>query len=271
MLDSPKIVVFGKNGQVAKSLRALKNDWTYFSSEDAPFTDTARVLSHLDRLKPNWVINSAAYTQVDKAETEKDLCLKINAETPIAIAEWCKKNSATLVHFSTDYVFDGSGEKPWVETDTPAPLNYYGETKHLSEKGIVGSGCEYYIFRVSWIYSDDGQNFPNTMKKLFRTKEELRVVSDQWGSPTSAADVARTVCKLIDSPSAKPKSGIYHLCFAPYTTWYKIACDLLEQEQINSSDIITKKIIPIPSVDYPTPARRPKNSRLATIHKDLFK
>ncbi|MCC6138327.1 MAG: dTDP-4-dehydrorhamnose reductase [Bdellovibrionaceae bacterium] len=264
------VVVFGKNGQVAKSIRTLKSDWTFLSSSESPFTDTDIVIKHLEHLKPKWVINTAAYTQVDKAESEKELCFKINTETPAAIAKWCKKNSATLVHFSTDYVFDGSGEKPWLETDTPAPLNYYGETKLKSEQEIVGSGCEYYIFRISWVYSNDGQNFPNTMKKLFRTKEELRIVNDQWGSPTSATDVAHTVCNLVDTKKPKPKCGIYHLCFAPYTTWYKIACDLWEKEQINFPDIITKKIIPITTEEYPTPARRPKNSRLATIRQESF-
>lgn len=260
------ILVFGKNGQVARALATYLPDAIYLSSEQTPFTEPQKILLALDQHRPTFVINAAAYTAVDKAESEKELALQVNATAPGVIADWCKKNAATLIHFSTDYVFDGSGEKPWVETDTPSPINWYGHTKLEGEKKIQASGCSYYIFRISWVYSDWGHNFANTIRRLACEKKELKIVNDQWGAPTHALDVGKTVVELVQNILAKqvtPKPGLYHLCFEPYCTWYDFALKIIADARQKGLPVIVEKVIPIATEDYPTPARRPNNSRLA--------
>lgn len=267
------VVVFGKNGQVAQSVFALQPDFTFLSSVDAPFTNPQKVLAHLNRLKPKCVINAAAYTAVDKAERERELSLQINASTPSLIAKWCKENGATLIHYSTDYVFDGSGEKPWVETDPTSPVNWYGHTKLEGEKEILKTGCDTYIFRVSWIYSDVGHNFAKTIRRLAQEKKELRIVSDQWGAPTKAADIAKVTVELTKKLLAKqqpPKPGIYHLRFSPFMTWFDFAMEIIEDARQKGLPIVLGTLTPIASDEYPTPAKRPKNSRLNTLYPGVF-
>lgn len=252
---------------MARALAAYLPDAIYLSSEQTPFTETQKILKALDQHRPSFVINAAAYTAVDKAESEKELALQVNATAPGVIAEWCKNNAATLIHFSTDYVFDGSGEKPWVETDTPNPVNWYGHTKLEGEKLVQASGCTYYIFRISWVYSDWGHNFANTIRRLACERKELRIVADQWGAPTHAMDVAKTVVELaqkIQNNLTCPKPGLYHLRFAPYCTWYDFALKIIEEARQKGLPVIVEKVIPITTQDYPTPARRPMNSRLET-------
>lgn len=263
------VVVFGKNGQVAKSLSALLPDAHFFSSLEAPFTEPQKILDILEANKPTIVINAAAYTAVDKAETERDLAMQINATTPGVIAQWCAKNKSTLIHFSTDYVFDGTGEKPWVETDTPNPINWYGHTKYEGEKLIQASGCISYIFRIAWVYCEWGTNFRNTIRRLACERKELKIVNDQWGSPTHAMDVARAVSELLKKiikATDAPQAGLYHLRFAPYCTWYDFAKEIINAARLEGLPIIVESILPIPSDAFPTPARRPKNSRLGTVH-----
>jgi dTDP-4-dehydrorhamnose reductase len=267
------VLVFGKNGQVAKSLSAFLPDAHFFSSIEAPFTQPQKILDTLDANKPTVVINAAAYTAVDKAETERDLALQINATTPGVIANWCAKNQATLIHFSTDYVFDGTGEKPWVETDTPNPINWYGQTKYEGEKLIQASGCSSYIFRIAWVYCEWGTNFRNTIRRLACERKELKIVNDQWGSPTHAMDVARTVSKLLNASQIKetaPRPGLYHLRFAPYCTWYDFAKQIIEEARNEGLPVVVEKVLPISSEAFPTPARRPKNSRLETLSPNLL-
>lgn len=267
-----KTLVFGKNGQVARALSEIAPEWIYLSSQEAPFTDTKRVLAHLNTIRPQVVINAAAYTAVDKAETEQDLAFQVNAKTPGIIADWCAENSATMIHYSTDYVFDGTGDRPWVETDQPNPINWYGQTKWDGEKLIQGSGCHHYIFRVSWVYSPWGNCFPNTILRLAQEKEELRIVSDQWGAPTDARDVARVTTDLMKKilrSEGQPEGGIYHLCFEPYTSWYLFSRKIIEIYRQSDINIRTKSLIPISTSELPTSARRPLNSRLGTI-RNLF-
>jgi dTDP-4-dehydrorhamnose reductase len=261
------VVVFGKNGQVARALATYRPQDLYFSSIEAPFTDTAKVLALLDTNKPNIVINAAAYTAVDKAESEKDLALQVNATAPGEIARWCQKNKALLIHFSTDYVFDGTGDRPWVETDTPNPINWYGHTKLEGEKQIQASGCEFYIFRISWVYSDWGTNFRNTIRRLACERKELKIVNDQWGSPTHALDVAKTVVALVEKIQVhkeRPTAGLYHLRFSPYTTWFDFAKQIVEEAKAEKLPVIVEQMHGIPTAEYPTPARRPRNSRLGS-------
>jgi dTDP-4-dehydrorhamnose reductase len=266
-------LVFGKNGQIAQSLLQLSPNLKFLSRVEAPFTEPDQLLTILNSLQPKLVINCAAYTAVDKAEDEKELALKINAHAPGVIAKWCAENNVPLIHYSTDYVFDGSGTKPWVETDTTNPINWYGHTKREGEKLIQNSKCEHYIFRVSWIYSPWGTNFPKTIRRLALERKELRIVDDQWGAPTNALDIARTtlsVAKNIEAKVSLVKSGIYHLRYENYTNWYQFACKIIEQEKVEQKDIVTEKVIPVSSAEFPTPAQRPKNSRLGTAYPGLF-
>ncbi len=256
-------MVFGKNGQVSKSLSMLLTDAQFTSSLETPFTEPQKVIALLEESRPSLVINAAAYTAVDKAETERDLAFQINATTPGAIADWCAKNKSTLIHFSTDYVFDGTGEKPWVETDLPNPVNWYGQTKLAGEQLIQKSGCTYYIFRISWVYCEWGTNFRNTIRRLACERKELKIVNDQWGSPTHAGDVARLVAKLVNT-NFLLSPGIYHLRFGPYITWYDFALQIIEEARQEALPAIVEKVLGIPSEEFPTPARRPKNSRMDT-------
>lgn len=267
------VVVLGKHGQVAHAISVLHPEFCFLSSSEAPFTEPQKVLAHLDRLKPKCVINAAAYTAVDKAESERELSLQINAHTPGLMAQWCKTNGVPLIHYSTDYVFDGTGEKPWVESDATAPVNWYGHTKLEGEKQIQESGCEYYIFRVSWIYSDVGHNFAKTIRRLAQEKKELRIVNDQWGSPTKAEDIAKVTTALAEkiiTPQARPKPGLYHLRFRPFMTWFDFANEIIEDARQKGLPVVLEKLIPIRSEEFPTPAQRPKNSRLDTLYAGAF-
>jgi dTDP-4-dehydrorhamnose reductase len=263
------ILVFGKNGQVATALREILPTATFLGSDQANFLNQASVLSALDEYKPKIVINAAAYTQVDKAESEKENAMIINATTPGAIAQWCKSNNALLVHYSTDYVFDGTGERPWLETDAPNPVNYYGFSKLEGEKAITASGCKNYIFRVSWVYSPWGNNFKKTILRLAQEREELKIVADQWGSPTRAEDIAKETKAFVEKfQSGKALDfGIYHLRFNDFTNWHQFAVSIVEEATQAGLPIKAKNILPIPTEAFPTPAKRPKNSRLGTIHQ----
>lgn len=267
------ILVFGKHGQLARELALRLPQAQFCSSQEVNFLDHESVLRALNTFRPSLVINAAAYTAVDKAETEKAKAMMINAETPGIIARWCRKNYATLFHYSTDYVFDGSGHQPWLETDTPEPINHYGLTKFLGEEEILATECQSYIFRVGWIYSPWGFNFRNTVLRLAQEREELKIVDDQWGSPTQAKDIADHSCRVIHN-FGKPETlipGLYHLRFNEYKTWYQFALQIIEQARLQGIDLKVKHVHPITSEEFPTLARRPKNSRLGTIHQSLYK
>lgn len=261
------ILVFGKNGQVATALREILPEATFLGSDSANFLNPSQVIQSLDEHQPTVVINASAYTQVDKAEADREAALTINATTPKAIAEWCKNHDALLIHYSTDYVFDGSGEKPWLETDMPNPQNYYGLSKWEGEKAIQASDCKHYIFRVSWVYSPWGNNFKKTILRLAQEREELKIVADQWGSPTKAEDIAAATKQVVEKYlSNKPAAyGLYHWRFRDYTTWHQFALEIVEGAKKSGLPIKTKNILPITTEAFPTPAKRPKNSRLGTI------
>lgn len=271
MLEFCMVLVFGKNGQVANALQLVLPNAIFIGSAEANFLDPDQVLEKLNLMKPKIVVNAAAYTLVDKAETELDKALIINAETPGKIAEWCKANDAVMIHYSTDYVFDGTGEKPWIETDTPNPINNYGITKLEGEKAIQRSGCKHYILRVTWIYSEWGSNFKKTILRLAHEREELRIVADQWGSPTRAEDIATATARLIQKISDKnfPEFGIYHLRFGPFKTWYQFALEIVDKAKSEGIVLAVKNVVPIDSESYVSPAKRPKNSRLDSIRSQF--
>ena len=250
------ILVFGKTGQVAQELKTHK-DVVALGRDEADLSIPTLCAEALRRYKPRAVINSAAYTAVDKAESEENLADVINGDAPGAMASACADLDIPLVHISTDYVFDGSGTKPWSVADTPNPKNAYGRSKLKGEKAIKASGCVHAILRTSWVVSAHRNNFVKTMQRLSQTRDQITIVDDQIGGPTCARDIAQTCVsiaeQLIQDPSA---SGIYHYSGQPNVSWYQFANAILEQ--MDCKTIAS----PIPTVEYPTPAIRPLNSRL---------
>lgn len=262
------ILVFGKNGQVAQALQAdLKTENAQFlSSEEANFLDSAAILRVLAANSPKIVINASAYTLVDKAETEREAALQINAATVGIIAEWCAKANVPFIHFSTDYVFDGNGSMPLTESQKTSPVNFYGQTKLDGEKAVEKAGGQYYIFRVSWVYAPWGKNFPKTILRLASEREELSIVADQYGAPTDAREISAFLMMIIDKKTntIKIDPGTYHLAFKPYMSWYDLAKLTIEEAKKNGVELKVKEVHAITSDKFPTPAKRPFNSRLAT-------
>jgi len=263
------ILVLGKGGQVANAFETLLGSRALVAG-----ADEADFLSKdfIERLE-NWVgkqplfavINAAAYTQVDKAEGEdRAKSFRINAEAVGELAAWCKKRSLPLVHYSTDYVFDGSGSAPRREDEPTGPLNAYGDSKLAGEKALTEHGGDYLLFRTSWLYDSEGKNFFNTMRRLMREKDTLSVVSDQIGAPTYAPHLAKATLFALESAAAMPQfsTGTYHLCASGETSWHGFAQAIFERLKSVEPAIVCQKILPVPSSAYPLPARRPLNSRL---------
>ncbi len=267
--DFLMILVFGKQGQLAQAFnetvpKELEGVTVFASSHDANFEKADFLEGYLDHAGPEIVVLCSAYTQTDRAEEERLLAEQLNVRAPKEIARWCGKNDALLIHFSTDYVFSGAGEKPWKETDETNPLSWYGETKLASEDAIQASGCRHFIFRTSWVYSENGKNFVKTMMKLGKDRDVLRVVNDQIGSPTYAYDIAENVWKIIKRYKAgeKFKFGIYHLTGQGFTNWADFASAIFEEARALKHPLKVQKVEGIPTSDYPTAAQRPLNSRL---------
>jgi dTDP-4-dehydrorhamnose reductase len=209
-------------------------------------------------------VNAAAYTAVDKAEAAPELALAINGAAPGILAEEARKIGALLVHYSTDYVFDGSGKRPWTETDAPAPLNAYGKTKLAGDQAIQTSGCDHLIFRTSWVYGWRGSNFLLTMLKLAKQKKELSIVDDQVGAPTSAECIAQATSDVLAPGGAgiQRRSGIYNLTSSGETTWFGFTKAILSEAAVRFGSPLPN-LVPILTADYPTPAKRSANSRLS--------
>lgn len=270
-----KILLFGKGGQVGWELQralaplgeltALDFDSTGDLSGD--FSQPEAVAATVRRVAPDLIVNAAAHTAVDKAESEGDLARLINATTPGRIAQEAKALGAQLIHYSTDYVFDGSGDAPRDETAATGPLSVYGRTKLEGEQLIAASGATHLIFRTSWVYAARGGNFAKTMLKLAGERERLTVIADQIGAPTGAellADVSAHAARML---RARPElSGLYHCVAAGETSWHGYATHVIERARAagHAIKVAPDAILPIPTTDYPTPATRPLNSRLDT-------
>ena len=268
------ILLLGKNGQVGWELQrslsvlgtvtALDFDSTEYCGD---FSNPAGVADTVRALRPDVIVNAAAHTAVDKAESEADVARTLNATTPGAIAQEAAKLGAWLVHYSTDYVFDGSGSRPWVETDTPAPLSVYGRTKLEGEQLIQQSGARHLILRTSWVYAARGGNFAKTMLRLAQEREHLTVIDDQWGAPTGADLLADVTAHALRHLQQHPHDGgLYHCVAAGETNWHFYAKEVLALA-VKAQPAIkleAKEIVPIPTSGFPTPARRPHNSRLDT-------
>ena len=269
---SRKILLLGKNGQVGWELQRSLAPLGELIALDAQSLDYCGDFTNLDGLAktiqeiaPDIIVNAAAHTAVDKAENEPDLARTINALAPEVLANEAKRIGAWLLHYSTDYVFDGSGTTPRFETDVTAPLNVYGNTKLEGENAIIASGCKYLIFRTSWVYATRGGNFAKTMLKLAQVRDSLKIIDDQIGAPTGAdllADVtAHAIRKALTNQEVK---GIYHLVASAETSWYGYACYVIEyarQYGVNIK-VAMDAIEAVPTKEFPTPARRPLNSRL---------
>jgi dTDP-4-dehydrorhamnose reductase len=266
------IIVLGVKGQVGNDLIELLTlkglEVRGFTREEADLTQTDDLVAKLAILKPTAVINAAAYTAVDLAEKEPDKAFQINATAPGFLARFCASKNIPFIHYSTDYVFSGIGDRPWTETDPTGPLSVYGKSKLAGEEAILAAGGKSLILRTSWVYSAYGKNFLNTMLRLAAEKDELKIVSDQVGVPTLSKHLAQaTIDILLDKAPAMDHfpAGIFHVCNLGETTWYEFAREIFTLARSLGKELRVNQIIPIKTEEYPTPAKRPLNSRLSSL------
>ena len=255
-----RILLTGSKGQVGSALeRALAplGEVSAFDRQGLDLLDLNSLRTRMERERPDIIVNAAGYTAVDRAEQEKDLAFAVNSRAAGELAREAKSIDALLIHFSTDYVFDGEKPAPYVETDAPNPLNVYGRSKLEGERAIAASGCRHLILRTSWVYAPGGRNFVNAILAAAKTRHELRVVNDQHGAPTSSEAIAAAVARLLADPGLPQKpGGIYHLSAAGETTWHGFAKEILSMKGLRT------RITPISSAEHGAPAPRPKNSLL---------
>lgn len=264
-----KVLLTGKNGQVGyelvRGLQALA-DVVATDRDSFDLASTAEIEQKIKAINPDLIINAAAYTAVDKAEQDYQQAHLINSVAPGQIAKTCRELDIPIIHFSTDYVFDGSKEVPWKETDTPSPINTYGETKLGGELAVQASGAAYMIFRTSWVYGARGQNFYRTMCRLAEEKTSLNIVDDQIGAPTWSRHIADVVCQIITMAKSSKQdfwqenSGLYHLTASGQTSWCGFANAIFEE--LSQKQLTTPAVTAITSKDYPLPAKRPAYSCL---------
>ena len=268
-----KILLLGKNGQVGWELQrslSVLGELMALDRHSTPCGDLSqpqRLQETVRALRPDVIVNAAAHTAVDKAESEVDLARTLNATAPGMLAQAAAEVGAWLVHYSTDYVFDGSGEKPWAEGDATGPLGVYGQTKLEGEQAIAASGCRHLIFRTSWVYAARGGNFAKTMLRLAQERERLTVIDDQHGAPTGADLIADVTAHAIRIVQQKPElAGLYHLVAGGETSWHGYASHAIARAREMRPDLGWKvaEIAPVPTSAFPMPARRPLNSRLNT-------
>ncbi|MDD0970047.1 MULTISPECIES: dTDP-4-dehydrorhamnose reductase [Pseudomonas] len=268
-----KILLLGKNGQVGWELQrslaplgeliALDRNGVDGLCADLSDLDALRVT--IRRVSPDVIVNAAAYTAVDKAESETGLADRVNAQASQVMAEEAAALGAWLIHYSTDYVFSGSGSLPWQESDAVAPVNHYGASKLAGELAIAASGCKHLIFRTSWVYGARGNNFARTMLRLAAEREALNVIADQVGAPTGADLIADVTSLAIRQVRQHPElSGLYHLAASGEVSWHGYASHVIDFARASGEPLAVKVINPIETAAYPTPARRPLNSRLNT-------
>ncbi len=262
-----RVLILGAQGQLGIELQKAftgAGEVVALGRERCDLANSESIRKAMAEVAPAIVLNAAAYTAVDRAESEPELAMRVNGEAPGVLAEEARSIDALLVHYSTDYVFDGSKQGPWVEDDPVNPLNEYGRTKLAGERRIAEAGGRYLIFRTSWVYSLHGNNFLKTMLRLGRERDQLRVVNDQIGAPTTAAALARATWAVIDgldSVSHSEASGIYHMTCSGETSWCGFAQEIFRQAR-DPQGRKWPEVVGIPDTEYPTPAKRPKNSVL---------
>ena len=266
------ILLFGKTGQVGWELQRALAPLGTVTAVDVKsttfcgdFSNPEGVAETVRRVRPDVIVNAAAHTAVDKAESEREFAELLNATSVKAIAVEAEKLGAWLIHYSTDYVFPGTGERPWLETDAVAPLNVYGETKLAGEKAVQENCTKHLIFRTSWVYAGKGNNFAKTMLRLAKDRPELSVINDQFGAPTGAELLADCTAHAIRTALHKPEvAGLYHLVASGTTTWHDYAALVFAEAKAAGIELAIEKLNAVPTSAYPTPARRPTNSRLNT-------
>ena len=277
MTEAMKILVLGAAGQVGSEIDAaltsvsesLKVDCPTIinmNRDDCDVGDPSAIEAVIDEHQPDWVINATAYTAVDQAESEPDLAHQINSLAPKILAECCSRMGARLIHISTDYVFSGEGDEPFTEESATQPLGVYGATKLAGEAAIKQALSAHIILRTSWVFGAQGKNFVKTMLKLSASRDEISVVADQFGAPTSARAIAETIASIVFSMSkAMPEDnrwGTYHFSGYPFTTWAAFAETVFLQAKDVGLISNAPQVTPITTAEYPTPAARPLNSRL---------
>lgn len=277
-----KIVLFGKNGQVGWELQRALSPLGALVALDrsgadglcGDLADPDGVAATIDRLAPEVIVNAAAYTAVDAAESASEQARRINAAAPAALARAAERTGAWLVHYSTDYVFNGSGSTPWREDDPTDPLNVYGASKLEGEQAIRVSGARHLILRTSWVYAARGGNFARTMLRLAGERDRLTVIDDQIGAPTGAELLADVTAHLIRAAPQRPEvSGLYHLVAGGETSWHGYATFVIDHARRRGVPlkVAADAIVPVPSSGFPTAARRPHNSRLDTSRlREMF-
>lgn len=273
-----KILLTGVTGQVGSQLEKILRKYgqvvatsTQGCRKSIPMdlASPDSIQQVVNKIRPQLIVNPAAYTAVDKAEEDTQVAEAINSAAPAILAEEAKNLGAGLIHFSTDYVYDGNGNMPFTEESPTAPVNSYGKTKLAGDEAIVKTNCPHWILRTSWVWGSHGNNFVKTMLKLGRSKEELNIINDQVGAPTSAATLAHIVDKMLEKAGPQfidfmsDTSGIYHVVNSGETTWHGFAKEIFKQAHIKGFHLKVDKIGAITTDQYPTPAARPLNSRLS--------
>ncbi|MGR9052136.1 MAG: dTDP-4-dehydrorhamnose reductase [Gammaproteobacteria bacterium] len=271
--DVPIVLLIGKSGQVGWELQRTLMPLGKIVSlgrADLNLESPDSIRGAIRTVNPQIIVNAAAYTAVDKAETESDLAMKINGDAPGIMAEEAKKQKALLIHYSTDYVFDGTKKQAYIETDTPNPLNHYGFSKLAGEQAIRSIGQDYLIFRTTWVYAARGQNFLNTVLRLGHEREELKMIADQFGAPTWARSIAEITAHVIKQALLEKKAGdffseLYHMTASGHTSWFGFAEKIIEnmRRTHDKENVKVRVIQPIGTDEYPLPAKRPKNSILS--------
>jgi dTDP-4-dehydrorhamnose reductase len=275
--DGP-ILLIGANGQIggeALPLLRAHGNVVSLTRAELDLTDSAAIRAAVRQWKPRWIVNCAAYTAVDKAESDSQAAFAINGDAPGVLGEEALRIGAPVIHFSTDYVFSGDGNRPWREEDPTGPLGVYGASKLAGEQALAGSGAAHFIFRTSWVYGTRGENFLLRILKLALEREELKIVDDQYGAPTWSRTLARLVEHSVlrgekdammrgitPTEAVQPISGIYHACSAGFTTWFGFASEFVRMAQMARPERVFARLTPIPSSAFPTAAKRPMNSRM---------
>lgn len=269
--SSRRILIFGATGQLGRALQASfagAGSITAAGRDSVDFADSAQLRSCIARVAPHVIVNAAAYTAVDRAESEPQLAYAVNADAPRILAEEARARNALLVHYSTDYVFDGSKREPWTEDDAPNPLNVYGASKLAGERALESIADRYLIFRTSWVYAAEGKNFLLTMLRLGGERHELSIVNDQMGAPTTSRELARATRSIVDGVLARAFgeaqrwAGIYNMTCDGATSWFGFA-EAIFARAATLPGIKAPALKPIPSGAFPTPAKRPRNSVLS--------
>jgi dTDP-4-dehydrorhamnose reductase len=267
---NPRILILGAQGQLGRELQRSFAGLGSITAADRSAIDLGaaeQIRAAVRRLQPDVILNAAAYTAVDRAESEPELAHSINAEAPRVLAEEARANDALLVHYSTDYVFDGSKAEPWVEDDLPNPLNVYGASKLAGERAIESVGGKYLIFRTSWVYGPHGKNFLLTMLRLGAERDRLSIVDDQIGAPTTSIELANATRAIVECILAgrygesQNWTGVYHMTCAGSTSWFGFAQAIFKRAAAWGEK--TPELVAIASAAYPTPAKRPRNSVLS--------